>query len=127
VRDLKQDELSLTQARLLSNFALGAAKDENWPLATQRLREAIQICGECSALAGLRKNLGLVLAQSGDTNAAVDELRIARELDPQDRDTEYALRVLTQSRRDAEPAVTTPSPSCLLTEPRGVSERRFTS
>ena len=94
VRELKKEELAVTQARVLSNFALDAAKARDWPKAIGQLREAVQTCGECSIKPELHKNLGLILAQSGDTPAAAAELRIAQKLDPEDRDTAYALELL---------------------------------
>lgn len=94
LRSLKQDEISLTQAQALSNFALAAANEENWTLAVKRLREAISACGECPAKPVLRKNLGPILAQSRDVEGAALELENARQLDPEDKDILYALKIL---------------------------------
>jgi tetratricopeptide (TPR) repeat protein len=94
LRELKADSLAAARARALSNFALGAAKDEDWPKAIKQLREAIEVCGECAVRALLHKNLGLIMAQSADNAGAVAELAIARELAPDDRDIAYALELL---------------------------------
>jgi len=98
VRALKKEELSVTQARALSNFALDAAKEKQWAKAIASLREAIQTCGECAVRAVLHRNLGLIMAQSGDVSGATAELRTARKLDPEDRDVEYALELLPRMR-----------------------------
>jgi tetratricopeptide (TPR) repeat protein len=94
LRELKAESMAAAQARTLSNFALDDAKKERWPEAIGRLREAIGVCGECSVRALLYKNLGLILAQSGDDGGAVAQLSIAHGLDPADRDIEYALGLL---------------------------------
>ena len=79
---------------MLSNFALDDAKKEDWPKAIERLREAIEVCGQCAVRALLHKNLGLIMAQSADNAGAVAELAIAHELEPDDRDIKYALELL---------------------------------
>ena len=94
LRELKREENAAERAGVLSNFALEAAEAEDWPQAIGKLREALELCGECSVRARLHKNLGLIMAQSGDNAAAVEELAIAHELDPEDRDIEYALELL---------------------------------
>ena len=38
------------RARTLSNFSIASAKELNWDQAIAQLREAIQVCGACSAL-----------------------------------------------------------------------------
>jgi tetratricopeptide (TPR) repeat protein len=98
VREMKKEELSVTQARALSNFALDAAREKRWPEAISKLREAVATCGTCAIQGSLRRNLGLILAQSGDTPAAIAELQHARKLDPEDRDIEYALRLLARPK-----------------------------
>lgn len=94
VRELKKEELSVTQARAFSNFGLDAAKEKQWPKAVENLRKAVETCGDCAIQAALRRNLGLILAQSGDTAGAVAELRTAVKLNPADKDVQYALEVL---------------------------------
>ncbi len=95
VRELKRGELAVTQARVLSNFGLDAANEKNWSQAVIKLQDALKACGRCAIRPALQKNLGLVLARSGDIAAAKRELEVAKSLDPQDRDIEFALELLT--------------------------------
>jgi superkiller protein 3 len=98
VRELKKEELSVTQARALSNFALDAAKEKQWAKAVEGMRKAVETCGACAIQAALRRNLGLILAQSGDIAGATAELQTARKLDPADKDVQYALEVLERMK-----------------------------
>jgi Flp pilus assembly protein TadD len=82
------------QAESLGNFGLSAAESHDWPRAVERLEEAITLCGECRAAADLRKNLGLVLARSGDLAAAETRLRQARAMKPGDIEIVRALEML---------------------------------
>ena len=61
------------------------------------------VCGECHVRTQLHKNLGLIMAQSGDDAGAVDELAIAHDLSPDDRDIEYALELLRKRAARANP------------------------
>lgn len=94
VRELKQNELAITQARVLSNLGLDAAKEKDWQTAVNKLRAAVDACGSCPIRAALQKNLGLILARSGDVAAARKELEAARQMDPTDLDIQYALDIL---------------------------------
>jgi len=96
VRELKRNELAVTQARVLSNFGLDSANEKDWPKAVGRLREALAACGACAIRPTLQKNLGLILARSGDIAAARKELQAALAMDPGDRDIQYALELLPQ-------------------------------
>lgn len=96
VRELKRNELAVTQARVLSNFGLDAANEKDWQQAVGKLREALKACGTCGIRPALQKNLGLVLARSGEISTAKRELEIAKTLDPHDRDIEFALELLSQ-------------------------------
>jgi tetratricopeptide (TPR) repeat protein len=98
LRDLQKEQSASGRARVLANAALSAAKEQDWPKAVDQLRKAIETCGECQVRAQLHKNLGLIMAQSGDLEGAASELRIARELNPEDLDTKYALEVLPRLR-----------------------------
>lgn len=98
VREMKKEELSVTQARALSNFGLDAAREKQWAKAIESLRKAVDTCGQCVIQAALRRNLGLILAQSGDTEGALKELQAARKLDPADKDVQYALEVLARMK-----------------------------
>jgi tetratricopeptide (TPR) repeat protein len=94
VREANAESMATARARTLSNFALGAARDEDWPKAIEQLREALTVCGNCPVSALLRKNLGLIRAQSGDSAGALADLDAAHRLDPGDLDIEYALGLL---------------------------------
>jgi len=90
----RESAMAVSRARLLANAAIQAAQQRDWPSATTQLREAISLCGDCADRAALRRNLGLILAQAGDFAAARAELRLARQFDPDDRDTNLALAIL---------------------------------
>ena len=96
LRDLKRQESAAARAKVLSNFALAAAGREEWESAVGQLREAVEVCGDCPIQAVLRKNLGLVLADSGEFPAALAALRVARSLDDHP-DIEYALDVVERA------------------------------
>jgi tetratricopeptide (TPR) repeat protein len=89
LRELKAESLAAAQARALSNFALDDARKEDWPKAMNRLREAIQVRGECSIRALLHKNLGLIMAPSSHNAGVVAELAIPMNLT---RTTGYRVR-----------------------------------
>jgi tetratricopeptide (TPR) repeat protein len=94
LRKLKEQQAATIRAKTLSNFALRAAEGEEWPRAVAQLQEAMEACAECPIRALLHKNLGLILAQSGDSRRAVEQLRLARALDPADEDIAYALGLI---------------------------------
>src|ERR1043166_7727142 len=71
-----------------------AARD--WPQAIAQLKEALQVCGNCSALPLLHKDLGLIYCRSGDWKNGKSELLEARKLTPNDPDVAQALRVLEE-------------------------------
>ncbi|MBM3759647.1 MAG: tetratricopeptide repeat protein [Acidobacteria bacterium] len=87
------------QAESLGNFGLSAAAVNDWPRAVERLREAIELCGECRAQADLEKNLGLVLARSGDLTQAEVMLRKSRERKPGDIEIVRALEMLRMRQK----------------------------
>jgi tetratricopeptide (TPR) repeat protein len=91
LRELKEQEAATIRAKTLSNFALQAAENEDWQRAIAQLNEAIEACAECPIQALLHKNLGLIFAQSGNEQSAVQQLQRARALDPEDEDIAYAL------------------------------------
>ena len=80
----------------------GSRESEEWGSAIEQLREAVAVCADCPIQATLRKNLGLVLADSGDFPSAVAELRVARSLDDHP-DIEYALDVVERAASSPEP------------------------
>lgn len=98
MRAVRESEMSTARARLLSNSALQAAQRQEWEHALGQLREALEVCGECADRATLRRNLGLILAQSGDRTGAMRELEHALRLDPNDHDAALALDILRRSQ-----------------------------
>ena len=78
----------------LGNFALEAAKAQNWPQAVAQMIEAVQLCGNCSQSAHLHRNLGLFYGRTGKISEAEKELRSALDLEPNDADAQKALTAL---------------------------------
>jgi Tfp pilus assembly protein PilF len=78
----------------LNNFAIQAAKDNNWPQALGQLQEAIELCQQCAQLAILRKNLGLIYAQKGDLQNAKKQLELAAPLLPAGPDATAVAQLL---------------------------------
>jgi tetratricopeptide (TPR) repeat protein len=90
-----QSQSGLTErARTLSNFAIAAAKAGKWNEAIAQLREAIQVCGSCSSLAMLHKNLGLTECQAGRFDDGEKDLRAALRDMPGDPEILKALELL---------------------------------
>jgi tetratricopeptide (TPR) repeat protein len=84
----------MDRAQTLGNFALSSAAAHDWPQAISQLQEGLKICGDCSALALLHKNLGLIYCRSGDLKNGRAELLEALKLTPKDADITAALQVL---------------------------------
>ena len=83
------------------NFALAAAKREDWQRAFGLFRQALEACGDCLARGQIHKNFGIIYGQSVDYAAAERELEFARELLPNDEGIRQALQVVQRSARDA--------------------------
>ena len=83
----------------MSNFAIVAAKENKWDDAIAQLRKAIQVCGDCSSLAQLHKNLGLIQCQAGRFDDCGTELRVALGQMPGDPDILKALEILKNRAR----------------------------
>jgi tetratricopeptide (TPR) repeat protein len=95
---LQADQHIMDRAQSLGNFALASADAHDWPQAIAQLKEAIAVCGECSARPQLHKDLGLIYCHSGAFSAGRAELMEARKLAPGDQDIEKALALLDASR-----------------------------
>ena len=80
---LQERHQATDRVRQLNNFALQAAKDDNWPQALEQLQEAIALCQQCPQLAVLRKNIGIIYARSGDKENARQQLELALKLLPE--------------------------------------------
>src|SRR5207249_9569580 len=57
---LQERQEATDRVRQLNNFALQAAKDNNWSQALGQMEEAIELCRDCPQLAVLRKNIGII-------------------------------------------------------------------
>lgn len=81
----------------LGNVALQSADAHKWPEALEQMNQAIELCGNCAQSAHLHKNLGLFYARMGKSSEAMQELRTALTLAPNDIDAKNALTKLEQS------------------------------
>jgi tetratricopeptide (TPR) repeat protein len=82
------------RAQTLGNFALASAAAHDFPQAISQLKEAIQLCENCSTLALLHKDLGLIYCRSGDLRNGLTELQQAQKLTPADPDVSRAMHIL---------------------------------
>jgi len=90
----RQTNANLDAVKALGNQAYAASSQKDWPQAIRLLRQALEQCAACSVAAGLHRNLGLALCQAGQLQEGEDELQIALQLDPNDRDAATALQLL---------------------------------
>jgi tetratricopeptide (TPR) repeat protein len=90
---LQAKEHIMDRAQTLGNFALASAAAGDWPQAISQLKEGLQLCGDCSALALLHKDLGLIYCHSGDLKNGLAELLQAQKLIPNDPEIEQAIRL----------------------------------
>jgi tetratricopeptide (TPR) repeat protein len=95
---LQKKEHIMDRAQTLGNFALASAAARDWPQAISQLKEALQVCGDCSALPQLHKDLGLIYCHSGDLKNGLSELQQAQRLTPQDPDVAQAIRIAQERR-----------------------------
>ena len=96
---LKAQKQIMDRAQTLGNFALASAAAHDWPQAISQLQEGIQVCGSCTALGDLHKDLGLIYLHSGDTKDALRELSEAKKLTPTDPDIDKAIRIAQSPQR----------------------------
>ncbi len=81
-RDLKIYKTTnsiMDRAQTLGNFALASADAHDWPQAIAQLKEALQVCGDCSALPILHKDLGLIYCRAGDYKQRQDGAYLKRK------------------------------------------------
>lgn len=95
---LQTKEHITDRAQTLGNFAVASAAARDWPQAISQLKEALALCGDCSALPQLHKDLGLIYCRSGDLKNGLAELQQAQRLTPQDPDVAQAIRVAQERR-----------------------------
>jgi tetratricopeptide (TPR) repeat protein len=91
---LQKSELLSDSVQTLNSLALEAANAHDWSQAVGQLQESINTCGQCQHLPVLHRNLGLIFARKGDSQAAIRELEMALQIDPQDSDAQNALQLL---------------------------------
>jgi tetratricopeptide (TPR) repeat protein len=91
---LQRTQQLSVRVQTLSNFALEAAEAHDWPQAIEQLQESINTCGQCELLPVLHRNLGRILANKGDIQAAEHEFEIALQIDPHDAFAQNALQAL---------------------------------
>ena len=96
---LQSDQHIMDRAQSLGNFALASADAHDWQQAIAQLKEAIAVCGECSARPQLHKDLGLIYCHSGSLSDGRAELLEAKRLTPGDQDVEKALRLLDAAQK----------------------------
>jgi Flp pilus assembly protein TadD len=70
------------------------ADSHDWSQAIAQLKQAIEICGNCSTLPQLHKELGLIYYHSGDLKNGRAELLVAQKQAPGDEDVIRSLRLL---------------------------------
>jgi tetratricopeptide (TPR) repeat protein len=98
---VKSQKHIMDRAQTLGNFALSAAAAHDWTQAIAQLKEGLQVCGDCSALALLHKDLGLTYCRSGDLKNGLAELLEAKKLTPQDPDIDQAIRFVNSAQKDS--------------------------
>ena len=96
-QEMMEQQHMTDRAQMLGNFALTSAAAHDWPQAVTQLKEAIDACGQCSALPHLHKDLGLIYCHSGDFRNGKTELLEAQKLSPDDEDVKNALRLLERT------------------------------
>jgi Flp pilus assembly protein TadD len=79
------------------NLGNALADSRDWPQAIAQLKQAIEICGNCSVLPQLHKDLGLTYYHSGDLKNGRAELLVAQKQDPGDEEVTKSLRLLEGS------------------------------
>jgi tetratricopeptide (TPR) repeat protein len=83
----------MDRAQTLGNFGLASAAAHDLPQAISQLKEGIQVCGSCTALGQLHKDLGLIYLHSGEVEDGLRELQEAKKLTPTDTDIDKAIRI----------------------------------
>src|SRR6202021_2330856 len=93
-QELQAQQHIMDRAQTLGNFSLTSADAHDWPQAITHLKEALEVCGSCSALPLLHKDLGLIYCHSGDYTNGRIELLEAQKMSPGDQDVAKALQLL---------------------------------
>lgn len=82
----QRNNILLTGYRRKGNSVVASAAAHDFPQAISRLKEGIPLGGDCSALALLHKDLGLIDCRFGDLTNGLTELQEAQKLTPADPD-----------------------------------------
>jgi len=101
---LEQRQQITARVKQLNNFALQAANGNNWAHAIAQLNEAIDLCGQCTQMGVLRKNIGLLYARKGDFADAKEQLQLALKLLPDGPDATSVAETLAR----LTPQISTP-------------------
>jgi tetratricopeptide (TPR) repeat protein len=96
---LQAQKQIMDRAQTLGNFALASAAAHDLPQAISQLKEGIEVCGSCTALGQLRKDLGLLYLHSGDVQDGLQELQEAKKLTPADPDIDKAIRIAQSAHK----------------------------
>ena len=98
---LLADAASVTARATVSSHGIGltSASAHDWPQAISQLKEGLELCGSCRALAQLHKDLGLIYCHSGDMKSGLLELLEAKKLTPEDPDIERAIRIAQAAQK----------------------------
>jgi len=91
--------MNFCSATIAAGRPIPGVAAHDWPQAIAQLREGLQVCGQCSALALLHKNLGLTYCRSGDLKNGLAELLEAKKLTPQDTDIDQAIRFVNSAQK----------------------------
>lgn len=95
----EQIDRQMESIKSLGNQGIKAMEQQDWPSAIYFFKQAISMCGQCTILGDLDKNLGLAACHSGDLDTGQQELTAALRLKPTDSDIVVALHWIQQQRK----------------------------
>ena len=99
VQELERDQRTIDEVNQLGNQANAKMYEANYKGAIDDLTNAIVLCGRCTLLGFLEKNLGLAYCHKGQLDAGERELKISEALIPDDSGVKAALQIVEQQRR----------------------------
>ncbi|HEV2322805.1 MAG TPA: tetratricopeptide repeat protein [Terracidiphilus sp.] len=102
---VQKERRILDTADTLANNGIEAASAHDWPGAIDLLQQAIAACGDCAAIADLRRKLGIIDCQAGDLGGGEKELLAAKALKPDDPVTQAALELIARARSQQSTSV----------------------
>jgi len=97
----KQDQIDkqMESIKSLGNRGVEAMEQQEWPTAINFFKQAISMCGQCTILGDLEKNLGLAACHIRDLDTGQRELTEALRLKPTDSDIVVALHWIQQQQK----------------------------